>query len=343
MTTVKCTAALALFLVTAVPSWGQTLYVDEQFDADRVSGVIFGTGAVESPPGEIDLRLELFEPVGVGVPDARPAILLVHGGGFVAGSRNEPLLIEACERMARRGYTCVSIDYRLDGDDPVIVPPWNVIEIGAQLAGFPLPTAVAAATEDAWTAHQWMVANADALGIDPARIGVGGTSAGAGTSLLLGYVLNKFGIAPPGSVAAVFDMWGSMGDPALMVGTDAPLLVAHGANDGVVPVADALGLEARALEVGLPHEVHIVAGAGHGFDIFTQEVAPGDTMFDRFVAFFAAHVAPPPPDPPVDVPALSEPGDVVMLLLFLGAAVAVIRGRSLPLPPTEDAESLRRR
>lgn len=306
------------------PARGQTLYLDEQFDFERTSAVPFASKPVGNPPSDTFLRLELFQPTGSGVPSARPAVILIHGGGFVAGSRNEPALLEMCERMARRGWTCASIDYRLSGVDPVIDPAFVLIELGAQAVGFPHPTAVAAATEDGWAAHQWMLTNSVVLGVDPARIAVGGTSAGAGTALLMAYVLDKIGVAPPRSFGAVFDMWGSLGiDPALITSSDAPLLIAHGDLDSVVPVADALALQARAIEVGLPHEVHIVPGAGHGFDIFTQAVAPGETMFDRFVAFFYQHVALEEVAPP-SVPAVSPVAAFVLALCLLVAGGGLI-------------------
>lgn len=316
---------LAVFLCS--PARGQTLFVDEQFGFERTSAVPFASRPIGSPPSNLVLHLELYQPTGLGVPASRPAVLLIHGGGFVSGSRNEPALLEICERMARRGWTCVSIDYRLSGDDPVLDPAFAPIELGAQAVGFPEPTAVAAAVEDGWAAYQWMVGNSVALGVDPERIGVGGTSAGAGTSLLMAYVLDKIGIAPADSFGAVFDMWGSLGvDPALIASSDAPLLIAHGELDGVVPVADALALQARAVAVGLPHEVHIVPGAGHGFDIFTQNVAPGETVFDRFVAFFHEHVAL-EEVAPASVPALSPFAALAFAvgLLLVGGGVIGFR------------------
>ncbi len=311
----------------------QTLYLDEQFGVAQTTGVVFASKPAGSPPADMDLRLELFQPTGVGVPTPRPAIILIHGGGFTGGNRFNGRLIESCERFARRGYACVSIDYRLVGDDPVVGASYALIQQGAEAAGeTPVrAAAIAAAAEDGYAAYEWLVANAGALGVDTDRIGIGGSSAGAATSLIVAYILDKLGIAPPGAFAGVFDMWGTLaGSEAFIAGTDAPLLIAHGENDGTVPVSGAYALEARALAVGLPYEMHIVPGAGHGFDLFSVIVTPGETMFDRWVAFFYDHVAtatPPPPPVPATSPLTTT---LLAATLLTAAAHRLQRGRSLP-------------
>jgi para-nitrobenzyl esterase len=315
---------LATLLLPAVAA-AQTLYVDEQFGFDLTSGVVFASKPAGSPVASMDLRLELYQPTGLNVPVPRPAIILIHGGGFVVGSRFNARLIEICERMARRGYACVSIDYRLEGDDPVVGAPFTPLENFIVAGGATAETAAAsaAAAEDSWAAYEWMVANAASLGVDVDRIGVGGSSAGAYTSLSLGYVLDEIGPAPPNTFRAVFDMWGGLGTGvSLLDGSDAPLLITHGSADFVVPASEAYALEAQAIAVGMIHEIHVVSGAGHGYDIFTTIVAPGETMFDRFVGFFNTHVA--TPDDPTAVPMLSAGFRLLMLATFVVAGRIVL-------------------
>jgi acetyl esterase len=100
------------------------------------------------------------------LPAGLPASLLVtfHGGGFVFGDLDTHDGV--CRFLSTAAETAVlSVDYRLAPEHP-----------------FP------AAVEDAWAAYTWAVANAGTLGIDSARIAVGGDSAGgnlaAVTSLL---------------------------------------------------------------------------------------------------------------------------------------------------------------
>jgi acetyl esterase len=86
---------------------------------------------------------------------ASPALLFVHGGGWVVGSRSshDPL----CRALAQQAaMVVVSIDYRRAPESP-----------------FP------AALDDVVAAMRWLVDDARRLGLDPGRVGIGGDSAGA--------------------------------------------------------------------------------------------------------------------------------------------------------------------
>ena len=95
--------------------------------------------------------------------DAAPCPLLVyfHGGGFMLGTL--ALYDTACRRLALAGECAVlSVDYRL--------APESI---------FP------AAVLDAYAATRWASDNAELLNIDPARIAVGGDSAGGNLAAVL--------------------------------------------------------------------------------------------------------------------------------------------------------------
>ena len=104
---------------------------------------------IPGPGGEI--------PVRVYTPDAsapRPAMVYFHGGGWVLCDLDTHDVI--CRGIAHRaGAVVVSVDYRLAPEHK-----------------FP------AAVDDCYAALVWVQANAARLGIDPARIAVGGDSAG---------------------------------------------------------------------------------------------------------------------------------------------------------------------
>ena len=86
--------------------------------------------------------------------DQRPAMVYFHGGGFVQGDIESHH--HTCTKLAKwSGYTVISVNYRLAPEHP-----------------FP------AAPEDCIAAFQSIIERADALGIDPAKTGVGGDSAG---------------------------------------------------------------------------------------------------------------------------------------------------------------------
>lgn len=98
------------------------------------------------------MRIRIYTPAGDSGP--RPIFLFIHGGGFVIGS------IESRDPQCRlicRDADCivVSVDYRLAPEAP-----------------FP------AAPDDCWASLQWCADNTSDLGGDPARIAVGGESAG---------------------------------------------------------------------------------------------------------------------------------------------------------------------
>jgi len=274
----------------------QSLYIDPQFGFVVTSAVVYASKPAGSPPVAIDLHLDLYEPTGAGVPSDRPAVLAIHAGGFTAGTRLNPVVVGICEGMAQRGYTCVSIDYRLAGDLPVVGPAFQPLETALAAAGSPNATPIAAGTEDTVTALQWLVDNAASLDIDPLRIGLAGYSSGGVLTEIVSYWINGSGsvsVPLPVQPRATFNLSGAIAAPVTVVEAGEPgAIIIHGDADATVDPAGAVWLDAQLQAVGSPSELLLMPGVGHtGFDIFTDEVAPGETYFDRVVDFFEAHVA----------------------------------------------------
>ena len=105
------------------------------------------------------LHLDLFRPKETG--KARPAVLLVHGGGWRSGNRTlqEPMAIY----LANRGFVAATVEYRLSLE-----------------AQYP------AGIQDIKAALGWLRANADQYGIDRQRIAILGASSGAQMATLVG-------------------------------------------------------------------------------------------------------------------------------------------------------------
>jgi acetyl esterase/lipase len=106
--------------------------------------------------GGTELKLDIYPAEGGA---KRAAILYFHGGGWRGGSR-EGMRPDA-RAMAARGYVGLPAQYRL-------------------LSEAPYPAQI----HDVKAAIRWTRANAERLGIDPARIIVWGSSAGAQLALL---------------------------------------------------------------------------------------------------------------------------------------------------------------
>jgi acetyl esterase/lipase len=101
-----------------------------------------------------------------------PAIVTVHGGGYVIGSydMDSPLLDRWCPGL---GVVGVSVEYRLAPETP-----------------YPGPL------EDCYSALRWTYDNATELGIDKDRIGIYGLSAGGGLAAALALLARDRGEVP---------------------------------------------------------------------------------------------------------------------------------------------------
>ena len=91
----------------------------------------------------------------------RPAIVLVHGGGWVRGDKRNPNFVELMLDYAARGYVAINVNYRLD---PSKLP----------------------CVKDVKCAVRWLRAHAAKYNVDPGRIGAYGNSAGAHLVAMLG-------------------------------------------------------------------------------------------------------------------------------------------------------------
>lgn len=224
---------------------------------DRTNAIAYGA-AVNQFTGLLEtLLLDLYEPRGDAWL-ARPAFIVVHGGGFVGGGRGTSQMVSLCSQFARAGYVAISIDYRL-------APPGTPIS----------SSVVAAAAHDFQAAVRWLRVNAPTRRIDTSRIGAIGSSAGAYTVLASAYDdLGEGSSGNPGQssrVHAAFDLWGALLNVTAIGAGEPPLFIAHGTNDPTVPFVNAQNLVAQAQAVGLPYEFHPIQGAGHApWTQFTQ-------------------------------------------------------------------------
>jgi acetyl esterase/lipase len=108
-----------------------------------------------------------------------PALLWIHGGGYLIGSAAQD--DQLCRRFARElGATVASVDYRLAPENPYPVP-----------------------LEDCYAALAWLVALPS---VDPARVAIGGASAGGGLAAALALLARDRGEIPLAAQLLVYPM-----------------------------------------------------------------------------------------------------------------------------------------
>ncbi|MEG3143729.1 alpha/beta hydrolase [Sphingomonas sp. RT2P30] len=237
---------------------------------------------IDGPDGN-DILLMVHRPRAAVGP--LPAVLHIHGGGYVIGSAE--MSVASNQRTAADvGCVVVSVDYRL-----------------APETRHPGPV------EDCWAALQWVIGQAAALDVDPARIAVMGESAGGGLAAALALMARDRGVAAAHQhlIYPMIDDRTSFGDPhpytgefvwtaesnrfgwtALLgegaggEGVDAygaaaratdltglpPTYIAVGALD--LFVEEDIDYARRLLRSGVPTELHVYPGAFHGFDIAVE-------------------------------------------------------------------------
>ena len=132
---------------------------------DPPNGVVTQDSTIPGPGGELPTRL--YRPQDAEGP--LPILIFFHGGGYVIGDRDTHDI--PCRRLSL-GAAClvVSVDYRLAPEHP-----------------FPAPV------DDAWAATRWVVDHAAELGGDPARVAVGGDSAGGNLAAIVCHMAKRDG------------------------------------------------------------------------------------------------------------------------------------------------------
>lgn len=109
---------------------------------------------IPGPDGAPEVAVRVYTPAEQ--PGPLGALVYIHGGGFAIGDLDTAEM-SALHIADEVGVVVVAMDYRLAPEHP-----------------FP------AGLEDCYAALEWTAKNATELGVDPARIGVGGDSAGGG-------------------------------------------------------------------------------------------------------------------------------------------------------------------
>ena len=226
------------------------------------------TQTVEYAPG---LQADVYQPAD-DPATCRVGIVWIHGGGFTEGTRDGGAELAWGEALARRGYVLASIDYRLGagggyGIDQASSPERQQV--------------VANAVADGQAALGWIrETGGTEFGVDPARVAVGGTSAGAMTTLGVGLTAPRAD-RPCALVSVAGDM-----DPTWDVPDPPEALLLHGTIDILVPYRNALDARNMLAASGGDVTLETLDGAGH-------ELAgvPTPQMITTTADWLAEHVA----------------------------------------------------
>ena len=164
----------------------------------------------------------------------QPCLLFVFGGGFKDGTRDAQLYRAYFNYFANKGFTVVSIDYRLGMKGAKAPSMFNYK---------PMENSIDMAVEDLYAATDYLLKNADKLNIDTTQIIISGSSAGAITVLQADYEKRnnlKFTniLSSQFQYAGVISFSGSIfshkGTPSYTI-APAPTLLFHGSADNLVP------------------------------------------------------------------------------------------------------------
>ncbi len=193
-------------------------YRDSVFNNVTVTSNVTYGSAVNLENQTVTLQMDEYQPTGDTVT-SRPAIIWVHGGSFTSGDKTSGELVDEANSFAEEGYFNVSINYRLETP-------------GCSGAATNCDQAIAEAAEDAQTAVRFLRTHATTFHIDPTRIAIGGSSAGAVTALNVGYDSSE---TPDASVRAAMSISGAHIGVGKVSAGDAPALDFHCTTDPLVP------------------------------------------------------------------------------------------------------------
>lgn len=289
--------AIILFIIASVLCLGSYAWVVESSPFLNVKRDI----AYCSAEG-VQLKMDIYPPESANSKPV-PAIIYVHGGGWMKGDKAGLAGYPFFREFTKRGYLVAAVNYRLAPEHT-----------------FP------AMIEDVKCAVRYLRANSGLYNINPDRIGAIGGSAGGHLVSLLGLTTPKDGFEGKGgyaerssSVQAVVDLYGpsdftgqdfsltktyiavqvfgamSRKDPKLKkaspvtyVTKDAPpFLIIQGDKDDLVPLHQSQLLYDKLHAAGVKDaRLVIVKNAGHGFDPVGGEIKPSMREIVKMTADF---------------------------------------------------------
>jgi len=247
----------------------QTRYIDPVFnEVEKQEDVVYGISPdlpfifwVESNTNDIELDMDIYEPVGDTILN-RPAIIFLHSGAFFSGDNNADDMVDLSIESAKRGYVSFNANYRLG------------LNILSTYSG---ERAVYRGVQDASAIIRFIREYAEEYRIDPNKIFIWGSSAGAFIGLHLSACddterpESSYGGSSDPDLGcidcegndyihsskpnALVSCWGAIGDLEWIDPEDSmPMILFHGTLDLIVPFDEGFPF---TLNIALP----IVSGS----------------------------------------------------------------------------------
>lgn len=280
------------YLILLIFCSGSVLLAQERYLDPVTDDVRTETQTYVSKDGQ-NLDLDIYLP-NVDSDTKRVTLIYVHGGGFQEGERNSENIQKFCTKLAHFGYVVASVSYRLTRKDK----PGG---FGCECPATEKLNTFNAAVEDLQDAAFFLIQRREEFGIDPQRIILAGSSAGAETVLNAAYQPPYcYGLdSGPVAFAGVISMAGAIPDTTVIYDESAiPSLLFHGTADQLVPYATAphhycpegspgylilngsKTIAIKLAKLGVPFWLHTTCGAGH-----EMANVPMTRYFDDIVNF----------------------------------------------------------
>ncbi len=239
----------------------------------------------------VDIKLDFYEPANDPL-QKRPLFIFFFGGAFEIGAKGDADVVAYCDSLARHGYCCAAVDYRLG---------FNIASTASAIR------AVYRAVQDSRASVRFFKEKWNTYKIDTTQIYMGGESAGAITALHTAYMTNDVNTPNEihGSltewqdlgcldctgdykkhkvdVRGVVSLWGAVYSLGYMnAQTSVPVAMIHGTSDFIVPydqgrpftgslpstfpwVYGSVQMNARLNQLGTYHEFYPYQGLSHVF------------------------------------------------------------------------------
>lgn len=258
------------------------------YNVNVATNIVYGHNTTWQGNNET-LTMDVYAPKNASAQNKYPLLVMVHGGSFLAGSKESMTAI--CGALAEKGLIVASINYRLGWDAR------GTADCEGDTAS--LNEAAYRAMQDLNASLRFLTSNADKYCIDKNWIFTGGASAGAVAALNSAYLtdayasahftgpFNKLGslftadnsLTNTYTIRGICSMWGGIFDAALINASNAiPAIMYHGSEDPTIPVNQGTYLHCASYQplygsqyiyntltsLGVPAVAHIYEGGGHG-------------------------------------------------------------------------------